>query len=69
VTQLDLKSDPVYLKDMTAKSQVNYSVARDSLASFNFSLGANLYPPLRCSFRQTAYTSLTLPLTAFVIRL
>ncbi len=46
VTQLDLKSDPVYLKDMTAKSQVNYSVARDSIASFNFYLGPNLYPAL-----------------------
>ena len=31
---------------MTAKSQVNYSVARDSIASFNFYLGPNLYPAL-----------------------
>ncbi len=46
VTQLDLKSDPVCLKDMTAKSQVNYSGARDSMASFNFYLGPNLYPAL-----------------------
>ncbi len=43
----DLKGNPSYLKDMNATSQVNYSVARDSVASFNFYLGPNLYPILR----------------------
>jgi YidC/Oxa1 family membrane protein insertase len=43
----DLKDSEAYLKDMTATGQVNYSVARDSVASFNFYLGPNLYPTLK----------------------
>ncbi len=44
---VDLKDDATELKDMTATSQVNYSVSRDSVASFNWYLGPNLYPVLR----------------------
>jgi YidC/Oxa1 family membrane protein insertase len=43
----DLKDSETFLKDMTATGQVNYSVARDSVASFNFYLGPNLYPTLK----------------------
>lgn len=44
---VDLKNQETALKDMTATSQVNYSVSRDSVASFNWYLGPNLYPVLR----------------------
>ncbi|MDE5901422.1 MAG: membrane protein insertase YidC [Muribaculaceae bacterium] len=47
LTQTDLKDhNPSMLKDMTAIAQVNYSTTRDSVASFNFYLGPNLYPVL-----------------------
>lgn len=42
----ELSKDPMYLKDMTATTQVDYSVARDTVASFDFYLGPNLYPLL-----------------------
>lgn len=44
---VDLKDNATALKDMTATSQVNYSVSRDSVASFAWYLGPNLYPVLR----------------------
>lgn len=47
LTSTSLKNNPRYLKEMNASSQVNYSIARDSVASFNFYLGPNLYPVLR----------------------
>ena len=43
----ELKSNPRYLKDMSATAQVGYSVNRDEVASLNFYLGPNLYPVLR----------------------
>lgn len=43
----DLKDNKDFLKDMTATTQVGYSVNRDDVASFNFYLGPNLYPVLR----------------------
>jgi len=42
----DLSKDQIFLKDMTAKTQVDYSSARDSVAGFDFYLGPNLYPLL-----------------------
>jgi len=45
-TSTVLSDDPVYLKDMRAVTQVDYSTSRDSIASFNFFLGPNLYPLL-----------------------
>lgn len=44
---VELKDNAKALKRMTATSQVNYSVGRDSVASFNWYLGPNLYPVLR----------------------
>lgn len=46
LVSVDLSKDPDFLKDMTAKTQVNYSASRDSVAGFNFYLGPNLYPLL-----------------------
>jgi len=43
----DLKDSAAFLKDMDATTQVNYSVNRDNVASFNFYLGPNLYNELR----------------------
>ena len=43
----DLKDSATAIKDMSATTQVNYSVNRDSVASFNWYLGPNLYPALR----------------------
>ena len=44
---IDLKDFATAIKDMSATTQVNYSVNRDSVASFNWYLGPNLYPALR----------------------
>lgn len=44
---IDLKDSATAVKDMSATTQVNYSVNRDSVASFNWYLGPNLYPALR----------------------
>ncbi|MDE7111443.1 MAG: membrane protein insertase YidC [Muribaculaceae bacterium] len=44
---VELTDNLTALKDMTATTQVNYSVSRDSVAGFNWYLGPNLYPVLR----------------------
>lgn len=44
---VDLKDSLTALKNMSATSQVDYAVSRDSVASFNWYLGPNLYPVLR----------------------
>ena len=54
-----LKDNETELKDLTAMSQVNYSVSRDSVASFNFYLGPNLYPVLRDMDRVSPNLQLT----------
>lgn len=41
-----LSDDPMYLKDMTATTQVDYSVMADTVAAFDFYIGPNLYPLL-----------------------
>lgn len=43
----EIKDSPTALKNMSAKTQVNYSVQRDNVASFTWYLGPNLYPVLR----------------------
>ncbi len=42
----DMKSDPNYLKDMTATAAVEYSAGNANPASFNIFLGPNEYPLL-----------------------
>ena len=42
----EISDNPTYLKDMTATTQVDYSVAADTVAAFDLYLGPNLYPLL-----------------------
>ncbi len=43
----ELANDSDYIKKLSAKATIDYSVAQDEVAKFHFFLGPNLYPVLR----------------------